>query len=429
MEILIIIVLILFNGLLSTSEFALISSRKPKLEINAKQGKKGAIKALSLISKSDKYLSTIQIGITFIGILTGVYSGATITQTLQKWLINFPALVPYAGAIAKIVVVIVITYFTIVIGELIPKKLGIVFPEKIIQRISGFMSFFMKLCSPFTWIFTKTIDLIAKIFHIHSSDSNKITEEEILAAIEQGASEGEIQEVEQDIVERVFDLGDRDVESLMTYRNELICIDINDDTEKIHHIIYNYMHSYYPVIDGNLDKLLGVVYLRDLFTCPFEKNFDIQKYIHQPQYIPETTSAYNVLKLFKETKIYYAFVIDEFGYLQGMITAVDIMEALVGKISHLHENEETIIQQSDNTWIADGQFPFYDFLSYFEIEELFPDNDYNTLSGLILELTEYIPEVGEKINWRNFEFEIMKMDGARIDKILVTYLKNEITEQ
>ena len=222
MEILIIIVLILFNGLLSMSEFALISSRKPKLEINAKQGKKGAIKALSLISKSDKYLSTIQIGITFIGILTGVYSGATITQTLQKWLINFPALVPYAGAIAKIVVVIVITYFTIVIGELIPKKLGIVFPEKIIQRISGFMSFFMKLCSPFTWIFTKTIDLITKIFHIHSSDSNKITEEEILAAIEQGASEGEIQEVEQDIVERVFDLGDRDVESLMTYRNELV---------------------------------------------------------------------------------------------------------------------------------------------------------------------------------------------------------------
>ncbi len=425
MEIIIIIILILFNGLLSMSEFALISSRKSKLEPIAKQGKKGAIKALFLIDKSDKYLSTIQVGITFIGILTGVYSGATITQTLKEWLIHFPILIPYAGAIAKIIIVIIITYFTIIIGELIPKKLGIIFPERIIQRISGFMSFFMKLCTPFTWLFTKTINLIIKLFHIDTSESNKITEAEILAAIEQGTSEGEIQEVEQDIVERVFDLGDRDVESLMTYRNELICIDITDSKEKIHYIIYHHMHSYYPVIDGSLDKLLGVVYLRDLFTCPFEEDFNIQKYIHKPQYIPETTSAYNVLKLFKETKIYYAFVIDEFGYLQGMITAVDIMEALVGKISHLQENEETIIQQNDNTWIADGQFSFYDFLSHFEMEDLFPDNDYNTLSGLILELTEHIPEVEEKINWKNFEFEIMKMDGVRIDKVLVTLLKTE----
>jgi len=404
------------------SEFALVSSRKLKIEPNAKQDKKGAKKALYLIDNPDKYLSSIQMGITFIGILTGVYSGDTITQSLKDWFVNFPAFIPYASAIAKVIVVITITYFTIIMGELIPKKLGLIFPEKILLRVSGFMSFFVKICTPFTWFLRKTVDFIIKIFNIDASEVNKITEAEILAAIEQGTSEGEIQEVEQDIVERVFDLGDRDVESLMTYRNELICIDINDDVEKIHGIIYNNMHSYYPVIDGNLDKLLGVVYLRDLFDCLSKKHFDLHKYIHKPQYFPETTSAYNVLNLFKESKIYYAFIMDEFGSLQGMVTAFDIMEALVGKISHPHENEETIIQQSENTWIVDGQYPFYDFLSYFEMEDLFPDNDFNTLSGLILELTEHIPQIGEKIYWEQFEFEIIQMDSVRIDKVLVSVL-------
>ncbi|MFA7401477.1 MAG: hemolysin family protein [Bacteroidales bacterium] len=423
------LLLILFNGLLSMSEFALVSSRKLKLETNAKQGKKGAQKALKLLEKPDKFLSTIQMGITFIGILTGVYSGDTISQYFKDWLSLFPNFAPYAGLIANTVVVIIITYFTIVLGELLPKKLGMLFPDRIIQKVSGFMTFFSKLFSPFTWLLTKTVHVILNFLNLKNFEENKITEKEILAAIEQGTNEGEIQEVEQDIVERVFDLGDRDVESLMTYRNELICIDINDNIETIHLIIYNNMHSYYPVIDGNLDKLIGVVYLRDLFDCLSKDNFDLKTYIHKPQYIPETTSSYNVLKLFKESKIYYAFIIDEFGSLQGMVTAVDIMEALVGKISHLAKDEETIISQGENTWLADGQYPFYDFLSYFEMEDLFPENDYNTLSGLILELTEHIPEVGEKIQWENFEFVIKKMDGVRIDKVLVFFFSNEENTQ
>lgn len=422
MEILIIVVLILFNGLLSMSEFALISSKKLKIEANTSPKTPRIKKALSLIDNPDKYLSSIQIGITFIGILTGVYSGDTIAQTIKNWFTHFPHIEPYAGIIANVVVVVIITFFTIVIGELIPKKIGLIFPEKILVRISDFMTFFMKIVSPFTWILTKTVSIVFKIFHIDVSKINKITEAEILAAIEQGTYEGEIREVEQDIVERVFDLGDRDVESLMTYRNELICIDINDDVEKIHQIIYDDMHSYYPVIDGNLDKLVGAVYLRDLFNCSSQENFNLQDYIHNPQFSPETTSAYNILNLFKETKTYYAFIIDEFGSLQGMVTAFDIMEALVGKISHINENEETIIQQDENTWIADGQYSFYDFLSYFEMEDIFPENDYNTLSGLILELTEHIPQIGEKIYWKNFEFEIQQMDNARIDKILVSII-------
>ncbi|NLJ81674.1 MAG: HlyC/CorC family transporter [Bacteroidales bacterium] len=428
MEILIIIVLILFNGLLSMSEFALVSSRKLKIEASSKKETPRTKKVLSLIDNPDKYLSSIQIGITFIGILTGVYSGDTIAQTIKNWFTHFPHIEPYAGIIANVVVVIVITYFTIVIGELIPKKLGLIFPEKILIRISNFMTFFVKIFSPFTWILTKTVNIVFKIFHIDVTKINKITEAEILAAIEQGTSEGEIREVEQDIVERVFDLGDRDVESLMTYRNELVYIDINDNIEKIHQIIYNDMHSYYPVIDGNLDKLVGAVYLRDLFHCSSQENFNLQDYIHKPQFSPETTNAYNILNLFKETKTYYSFIIDEFGSLQGMVTAFDIMEALVGKISQTHENEETIIQKDENNWIVDGQYSFYDFLSHFEMEDLFPENDYNTLSGLILELIEHIPQIGEKIYWENFEFEIQQMDNARIDKVLVSIIP-EVEEE
>ncbi|MDD3280405.1 MAG: hemolysin family protein [Bacteroidales bacterium] len=425
MEILIILLLILFNGFLTFLKYALLSTRKSKLETYSQ---KIAKKTLSLIDNPENFIGSIQIGITFITLFIGIYSVNSLIIYLKNIFLDVPSLYAYAGILAISIIIILLTYVSLVLGELLPKNIALLFPEKISYKFSGFMIFFSKLFFPLHWIFTKTGFLIMRIFSLKKLDDNKITEEEILAAIEQGTSDGEIQEVEQDIVERVFDLGDRDVESLMTYRNEIIFLDINDSIEKINTIIYNYMHSYYPVIDGNIDKLLGVVYLRDLFNCVSKDHYDLKKYIHPPQYIPETTSAYNVLKLFKESKIYYAFIIDEFGSLQGMITAVDIMEALVGKIGHLQENEETIIQKEDNAWITDGQYPFYDFLSHFDMEDLFPDNDYNTLSGLILEITEHIPQVREKLQWKKFEFEILEMDGARIDKVLVNIVQNENIE-
>ena len=425
MEIVVIVLLIFFNGLLSLSEISLISSRRVRISSLSKENKRGSKKALSLIENPDKYLSTIQVGITLIGILTGVYSGDTIANELKITLAKFPHIAVYAGVIAKTIVVVVITYITIVFGELIPKKIGMAFPETILRLSSGFLSFFSVVFAPFVWILVKTIDLVMRVFHIQVKEEAKITEEEILAAVKMGAKEGEVQDVEQDIVERVFDLGDRDVASVMTHRNDLICIDVNASIDDVKILIYNDMHSCYPVVDKHLDNLVGVISLKNLLDCLLNEKWNIISYVEKPNFLPENTSTYNAMEHFKKTQVYYAFVSDEFGSLQGMITSVDIMEALLGRMSEHDEDEETIEQYGENTWIVDGQYSFYDFLTYFDMEDDYQEFDYNTLSGLILDILERIPAEGELIEWKNFQFEISKIDGARIDKVIVRKFNTE----
>ena len=420
MEIFIITLLILFNAILALSEISLISSRKVKMNVLAKNNKRGAKRALTLMDNPDRFLSTVQVGITLIGILTGVYSGDTLAVYLRDWLaVVLPSAALYVGAIAKVVVVLAITYFTIVLGELVPKRLAMTFPETLLRRFSGFLRFFSVVFAPFVWLLESSLRLIMKILNIKPSEESKITEEEILAAVKLGASEGEVQDVEQDIVERVFDLGDRDVVSVMTYRNELTCIDINDNLQAISSIVYDDMHGYYPVIDKHLDNLIGVISLKDILGCISDPKKNIKDLVSAPVFFPETTSTYKALQRFKETQLYYGFVTDEFGSLQGMITSVDIMEALLGRMTQPDEDEETIIAQEDGTWIVDGQYSFYDFLTYFDMEDIFQEYDFNTLSGLILDIAEHIPEVGEVIQWQHFTFEIINMDVARIDKVLV----------
>ena len=422
MEFIIIIILILFNGILSLMETSLTASRKLKMEILGEQKHKKVRIATKLMENPLNSLSAIQVGITLIGILSGVYSGDTIAKSFENYLLQFNQLAPYAGIISKTVIVIAVTYLTIVIGELLPKRIAMAFPEPILRFMAKFLRFLGKICYPFSWFLSKSVNLILALFGFkEKKENNTVTEEEILAAIEQGTSEGEIQEVEQDIVERVFDLGDRDIESMMTYRNELICIDINDNKEKVMQTLLRHIHNYYPVIDDSLDNLKGVISISDVFKCLQQDVFDIKEYINEPQCFPESTTAYNVLEHFKQSKRYYGFIMDEFGLVQGMVTALDFTEALIGKISNMKTDEETIIQQDANTWLVDGQYPFYEFLAHFELEDIYPENDHNTLSGLLLEITQHIPAEGERIQWNHFDFEIVKMDGARIDKVCVKY--------
>ncbi|MDR0606083.1 MAG: hemolysin family protein [Bacteroidales bacterium] len=428
MEIGIIFLLIVFNGILSLSEISLISSRRIKMNILAKANKRGANKALILMDNPERFLSTVQVGITLVGILTGVYSGDTLTVYLRDWLISlFPNITQYAGIIAKAIVVLTVTYFTIVLGELIPKRLAMITPETLLRRFSGFLRFFSKLFYPFVWILEFSVRWAMRILNIKPTEESKITEEEILAAVKLGTSEGEIQDVEQDIIERVFDIGDRDVKSVMTHRNDLVCIDINHDLQTIQSIVHKEMHGYYPVIDKHLDNLMGVISLKDIFGCVSSGEINMRDLIMEPVFFPETTSAYKALKHFKETQLYYGFAVDEFGTLQGMITSVDIMEALLGRMTQQDDNEETILPQEDGTWIVDGQYSFYDFLAYFDMEEIFQEYDFNTLSGLILNVADHIPRVGEIIRWKNFSFEIHAMDTGRIDKVLVVKM-DEVDE-
>lgn len=400
-------------------EVSLLSSRKTKMNALAQADKRGAKKALRFMDNPDNLLFSVQLGVTLITIIIGIYSGDTLSVYLQNGLLAaFPAMM-FADITAKIIVIVLITYFTLVLGRLIPKRLAITYPETILRRFLGILRFFYKLFYPFMRILEYSVRFIWYIFKIKPSEESKITEEEILEAVKLGASEGEVQDVEHDIVERVFDLGDRDVASVMTHRSDLVCIDINDDLEKICSVVYEDLHGYYPVIDKHLDNLLGVISMKDIFGSVAIGGLNIKDFISTPVFFPETTSTYKALQYFKETQLYYGFVTDEFGTLQGMITSTDIMEALLGRMTQADEDDETITEQENGTWIVDGQYSFYDFLAYFDMENIFQEYDYNTLSGLILDIAEHIPQVGEVIQWKKFQFEILNMDAARIDKVLV----------
>lgn len=417
MEIIIIVGLILLNGILSMSEIALVSARKTRLETEAKKGNKSARTALQLSNEPDKFLSTIQIGITLIGILTGLYSGEALAHDFARWIASISFLEPYALGIAKTVIVIIVTYLTLIFGELVPKRIGMGRAEGVSMWIARPMNILSWIASPFVWLLSKSTSLAVHLTGI-KAEENKVTEEEIKAIVKEGFHGGEVQEVEQDIVERVFNLGDRNIGSIMTHRSELVWLDIKDDIQAIRQKVEENLFNIYPVASEKFDNILGVVYLKDLFLKIDEPGFSLTQVIRPAQYLPENQSVYNALAQFKQARVKYGIVTDEFGGIQGIVTLKDIMEGLIGQVPEAGDEPE-IIRRSDGTWLVDGQFSFYDFLEYFDMEDLYSQHDYNTLSGLILEILERVPQEGEKLTWLDFEFEIMDMDGARIDKVLV----------
>ncbi|WP_102409069.1 hemolysin family protein [Parabacteroides bouchesdurhonensis] len=421
MEIVIIIGLIVLNGVLSMSEIALVSARKARLEMEAKRGNKSAQTAIQLANEPDKFLSTIQIGITLIGILTGLYSGEAFAHDFADVIAVSPSLQPYALGIAKTTIVIVVTYLTLIFGELVPKRIGLGCAEKVSMLIARPMNFLSLIASPFVWLLSKSTALTVKVIGINTNEDNKVTEEEIKAIVKEGFDGGEVQEVEQDIVERVFSLGDRNVGSIMTYRNDLIWLDITDSIDEIHKKVQANLFDIYPVASEKFDNIVGVVYLKDLFGRIESPDFSLTQVIRPAQFLPENQSVYNALELFKQARVKYGLVTDEFGGIQGIVTLKDIMEGLIGQVPDVGEEPE-IVQRADGTWLVDGQLSFYEFLEHFDMEDLYGDHDYNTLSGLILEILEHVPKTGETLTWLCFEFEIVDMDGARIDKILVKKL-------
>jgi putative hemolysin len=418
MEVLIILGLILLNGLLSMAEIALVSARKSRLETDAKKGNKASQTALQLAGQPDKFLSTVQIGITLIGILTGLYSGEAFAHGLAGLLESIPPLSPYSLAIAKTAVVIVVTYFTLVLGELVPKRIGMNRAEAVSRIMARPMYHLSRITTPFVWLLSKSTSVTLRLLGIRQTDENKITEEEIKAIVKEGYDVGEVQEVEQDIVERVFNLGDRNVGSIMTHRTDLVWLDITDSNEKIRGKVQENLYNTYPVLSESFNKMLGVVYLKDLFGRIYSPDFSLQELLRPVQYLPENLSVYKALEQFKDARVKYGIVTDEFGDVQGIVTLKDIMEALVGEMPEIGEEQE-LVERTDGSLLVDGQCSFYNFLEYFDMEDMYVDYDYNTLSGLILEILQHIPQTGEKLSWFQFEFEIMDMDGARIDKVLV----------
>jgi putative hemolysin len=421
MEIFIIALLILINGIFSMSEIAIISARKTSLKNEANHGNKAAQAALKLSLQPGHFLSTIQVGITFIGILTGLYSGDVLTVKFTPLLENWGMSPQYAYTITQITIVIIVTYLSIIFGELVPKRIGLSAAEKIAKFIAGPMNLLSVIVSPFVWILSKSTSFIFNLLGIKEEES-KVTEEEIKSMIREGTEDGEVQQVEQDIMERVFSLGDRDLESIMTPRPDIEWIDVDMSKEEIKELISNNPYSKYPVGKDDLDHIEGTVYIKDLFTYIDFPDFDIRKIMRPAQYFYENMEVYSALEQMKITHNHTALIIDEFGALQGIVTLKDIMEAIVGEIPEPHEEPE-IIQRQDGSYLVDGQCSFYNFLSYFKLGDLYPDNEHNTLGGLILEELGHIPHQGETLQWKNFKIEVVDMDGARIDKVIVDLIK------
>ncbi|MFY8097367.1 MAG: hemolysin family protein [Flavobacterium sp.] len=423
MEIVIIFLLILLNGLFSMSEIALISARKNRLETAAKKGNTSAKTALDLANSPNKFLSTVQIGITLIGILTGIYSGDKVTEDVKLFFEGYEMTLPYAHSIAVGVVVVTLTFFSLVLGELLPKRIGLNYPEGIAKAVAVPMRIVSTVTAPFVWLLTTSTDLILDVLKIKPTADGKVTEEEIKAIIKEGTEVGEVQEIEQDIVERVFHIGDRKVNSLMTHRKGVVYLSLDDTFDEIKEKVLGELHSIYPLCNENLDEVVGVVLLKDLFANLEKGDFNLVEIKQDPVYFIENTSAYKALENFKKSKVHYALVTDEHGMFQGIITLNDILEALVGDAADFYDEEFQLVAREDGTWLVDGHYSLHDFLTYFDLDDLLNDYEVTTVSGLILTELGDIPKQGEKLIWNKLEFEVIDMDGVKIDKVLVSAIK------
>lgn len=423
MDIVILLALIFLNGLFVMSEIALVSARKARLENMAEKGDETARRALELSNKPELFLSAAQIGITLIAILTGVFSGERFGVYLQPYFEKIEIIRPYAKTISITIVVIIVTLLSIIFGELIPKRIGLLRAELIAKLAAVPMQIFAKITHPLVWFLNFSTRLFFKIFNIKRSKDDAVTEEEIKTMISEGTEAGTIEEEEKEIIERIFHLGDRNITSLMTHRSDIIWFDINDNEEGIKEKILREPHSVYPICEGEIDNIKGIVSLKDLYIS---SDLTLFKNIMRPaMFVPENNTAYQVLEKFKETKYHSCFIVDEYGTLQGLITLNDILEAIIGEMPQPDIPDYEIAERNDGSFLIDAQIPFYDFLARFEQTEYMNEGEqeFDTLAGFILHKLERIPKTGDTFEWRGFKLEIVDMDGHRIDKILVTISK------
>ena len=401
------------------SEIALVSARKGRLEMQADKGDIRARKALDLSNNPEIFLSAAQIGITLIAILTGVYSGERFGVYLQPAIEKINFLTPYAHTIATTIIVIVVTFLTIIFGELIPKQIGLLRAERIAKTVAIPMKAFANFTHPIVWLLNKVSHLFFTIFNIKKNKDDAVTEEEIKTMITEGTEAGTIEEEEREMIERIFHLGDRNITSLMTHRSDIIWFDLEDNEEKIKEKIIGEPHSVYPICDREIDNIKGVVFIKDLYVTDDMTLF--KQIMKSAMFVPENNTAYQVLEKFKQTKQHSCFIVDEYGTLQGMITLNDILEAIVGDIPQPDVTDYEVTEREDGSFLVDAQIPFYDFLTRFDKAEWLNEgeHEFDTLAGFILHELERIPHTGDKFEWKGFTIEIIDMDGHRIDKVLV----------
>ena len=415
--ILIIFFLILLNGLFALSETAILASRHARLQQRANEGDANALKALNLAERPNRFLPTVQVGITLIGVLTGAVGGAVFADSLAAQMDKIPVLVPYSHSASLAIVVILITFFSMLVGELVPKRLALHDAEKVASRIAGFMIFISTLFSPVVWVLEKSSDLVLRLLGAKPSEEPPVTEEELLVQLDQGTQAGVFKEAEQEMVEGVFSLSDQRVNGLMTPRNEIVWLDVNDSVEEIIRKVRESPFSRFPVAEDSLDSILGVIKAKELLLAEIQTGNDLRQIVRPAVHIPETAFGSHALEMFRESQRELMLVVDEFGVVQGLVTLADILEEIVGS---MEGGPPQATQRKDGSWLLDGMLPTDDFKEIFNLRHLPDEEEYENLGGFVMLQLGRIPQPADQFEWSGLCFEVVDMDDKRVDKVLVT---------
>lgn len=417
-EILIILLLVAINGFFSLSEVALISARKTALQTDAKNGSRAARAALTLQDNPDMYLSTCQIGITVVSILTGIYSGAELSDAFAALLASWGLGAAVARSVAQTIIVIVATYLQVELGELFPKRVGLDIADSLARRVGPFMLALARITKPLVVFLTWNNNVLSALCRL-KPEQEGVTEAEVKSIIKQSARSGAVQEVEQDIMERALFLGDSKVASLMTRRANLVTLDAGLSREEAVGLVREKSFANYPVSDGSPENVIGIVSLKDLLPAIAAPEWNLRAVVTEPTYLPESMTVYKALEIFKRDRRNCGLVFDEFGQTSGLIALKDILEGLVGNTPEPDELPDIQEMDGGEGWEVSGACPFYDFLTHFDLEDEYT-REFSTVSGLLLSVLRRIPQRGEAIEWKGLTLKVAAMDGARIEKLIVT---------
>lgn len=429
-EIVIILLLVLLNGFFAMSELAVVSSRIGRLKQMANEGSRGARAAIMLADDPGRFLPTVQIGITLIGVLAGAFSGATLAQEIERWLIDVPVLGQFASGLAIAIVVIGITYLSLIFGELVPKRIALTDAERVAALVARALALLSRLTAPVVWFLRHSSDAVLRMLGLPTTRQVTITDEEVRALVTEGAAAGVFEPAERDMIDGVMRLADRPVRSIMTPRVDVVWLDLADSEEEIRKTIIESMRSRFPVGRGEIDAVEGVVHAKDLLDRALAgQPFDLAACARQPLFVHEGTPVLKLLELFRSSTLHIALVVDEYGSFEGIVTTADILAAIAGEFQEAEgEAESAAVRRDDGSWLIDGAIDIDQLERYLDRRDLKSNDDYHTLAGFILWELGHLPKVGERLDWKDLRFEVVDMDGRRIDRVLISQIPEDRPE-
>lgn len=416
------LLLLIANGFLSMAEMAIVSSRRPRLQTMADDGKPGAARAQSLAEDPGDFLSTVQIGITAIGIFTGAFGGATLSLPVADLIARVPALAPYAQPIAVFLVVLITTYLSLIIAELTPKRIALNNPEELACFVAGPMTFLARLAHPLVVLLNHSSEWLARALGVRPSSAPAVTDEEVRIMLQQGAQTGIFEPIEEEIVTQVFRLSDRRASAIMTPRTDIDWIEAGQSEQEIRDLIMESGHSRFPLAEASLDHVVGVVFARDLLLQRMAgSGADLQSIARPAHFLPESMTALDVIESMRESRSHMALIVNEYGGLEGLVTLNDVIEAILGSVEEAGEEVAEIVEREDGSWLVDGMLAVDEFQDVFRVPDLpaRDELDYQTVGGMIMAILERVPAVGNVVKLDGLRLEVMDMDGRRVDKVLV----------